>query len=346
MTLTTDVPVTLASLLSPVSVSDFARQYWARRPLHLSGSPDRYAGLIDRAGLGEALSAGRSRVARLEPADPDLPLTAGSTETIAVDEIATSMAAGHTICITDLSAGSPFLATVADSLASELGTLGSARFNAFLSPPGSGAQLHLDARVTTSLQIEGIKEWWYAAEPAIEWPRSNAQLLPDGTPVWMYPWCGAEPWEHLAAPAPDSLTHVLLRPGDLLCLPAGTWHAARAVDESFALNLSFSPPDVPELVRRILTSAFISSPRWRGGLPPSPVGELLDRDGSQDHDGPDSLTREVLQTMLTEASDLLAQEANRLSTLPSEASPRQGRGPLPCWTDRVWAGLAGRGGRR
>jgi ribosomal protein L16 Arg81 hydroxylase len=35
---------------------------------------------------------------------------------------------------------------------------------------------------------------------------------------------------------------VVLHPGDLLCLPAGTLHAAKAIDGSLALNLALGRP--------------------------------------------------------------------------------------------------------
>jgi JmjC domain len=328
-TMLTQAPPSFADLLSPLTVSDFATRYWGREPLYLTGRPDRFAGIVDERTLSESLDTGRSRIGRLQPADPDLPLTAASTDIIDASQIEASLAEGYTVSITDLSAGSRFLRRMADSIANEIGTLGDARFNAFLSPPGSGAELHIDARVTTSLQIEGTKKWWFGNGPAIEWPRSNAQLLPDGTPVWMYPWCGGEPWEQIIGPDVDELKQVILMPGDLLCLPAGTWHAARAVDRSFALNLSFSPPDLPNLVRSMVYTAFVASPRWRGGLPLSV---------SKTHtDGPEDDLREALGSLLAEAGHMLTNEATRLAT-SGDSPQKSGPGRLGL-TEKLWSSL-------
>lgn len=312
--------ISLSELLTPVGVEEFAQEYWGRRPLLLTGRSDRFAGLFDRTRLWSALRTGQARIGSLHPADPDLPLTAGHTEDITIDEIEPAMAAGHTICITDLSAAAPELARLAADLVRELGVIAPARVNAFWSPPGSGAEVHLDARVTTSLQLEGAKQWWYGAAPAVAWPRSNAQLLPDGEPVWMYPWCGQDPWERLAAPG--ELAHVLLQPGDLLCLPAGTWHAARADDRSLALNVSFSPPEVTVLIREVLSSRLAEHEQWRGALPsPSPGGS-----GAP----PTDRVRDELAGLLDQAGELLHGEA---------AALRAGR---PGAAERTWSRLCGR----
>jgi ribosomal protein L16 Arg81 hydroxylase len=253
-------------------------------------------------------------VAVLHPADPDDPLTTAWTESIDPDAVEAAVASGHTVCVTDLSAGSPELAWLAASARRELGTIGEARLNAFLSSPGSGAQLHIDARVTTSLQVSGRKRWWYGAAPAVAWPRSNAQLLADGTPVWMFPWAGGENWERLDPPRPATLHEVVLGPGDLLCLPAGTWHAAQAIERCLALNLSFSPPDVPGLVQRLLERCLTGDERWRGALPPSPAAT----DGAPDWPA----ARSALAALLAEAADLLGAQAAAL-TGDAECAARQ-----------------------
>jgi ribosomal protein L16 Arg81 hydroxylase len=245
---------------------------WGREPLLVPAAFDRFQELLDEDRLRSALATGRPRTAALDPADPDEPLTAGSTRPVPPEQIDAEIAAGRTICVTDLSAGDADLAELARTVRSALGVPGAVRVNAFLSPPGSGAELHIDARVTMSLQVSGAKEWWYGAAPAVPWPRSNAQLLPSGEPVWMYPWCGVEPWERLEPVSRTDLQHVVLRPGDLLCLPAGTWHAARAVDRSLAINVSMSPADSARELAELIDPLLRSDPLWRGGLALAPTG--------------------------------------------------------------------------
>lgn len=262
----------IAKLIAPATPALFAEK-WGREPLLIRGSPHRYDYLIDERGFRAAMATGRPRVAVLDPADPDEPLTAGSTRLVDPREIDAEMAAGRTVCVTGLSDGHPALAQLAAAFARTLGVPGVVRVNAFLSPPGSGADLHIDARVTLSLQVSGRKQWWHGARPAVSWPRSNAQVLPGGQPVWMYPWCGAEPWERLTPVRRADLDNVVLNPGDLLCLPAGTWHAACAVDRSLALNISISPADPARELADLLDPLLRGDPLWRGGLSLAPGGD-------------------------------------------------------------------------
>jgi len=67
-----------------------------------------------------------------------------------------------------------------------------------------------------------------------------------------------------------------LRPGDVLYLPGGHWHCARAESESVSLSFGMMPPtltDALEYVRRLL----VRSPEWRTRLAPlgraSPLGD-------------------------------------------------------------------------
>jgi hypothetical protein len=89
----------------------------------------------------------------------------------------------------------------------------------------------------------------------------------------MYPWCGAEEWEQLTPVRRTDLEHTVLEPGNLLCLPAGTWHAARAVDRSLALNVSISPADPARELARLLDPLLCDDPLWRGGLSLAPGGD-------------------------------------------------------------------------
>ena len=252
-------------ILRPATHEQLA-EAWGRSPVLVRGWRGKFDGLLGEGEFTAALATGRPRVATLHPADPAEPLTAAHTAPVAPSDVEAELAAGRTVCVSDLSAASPRLSELADAFVERLGWHGAARFNAFLSPPGSGADLHVDARVTISLQVQGSKRWWYGDHPAVAWPRSNAQLLPDGTPVWMYPWCGSEPWEALDPVDRSELTEVVLEPGDLLCLPAGTWHAARAVERSFALNLSVSPADPARFLALMLDRELQGEPLWRGGL--------------------------------------------------------------------------------
>jgi hypothetical protein len=62
---------------------------------------------------------------------------------------------------------------------------------------------------------------------------------------------------------------VEMKPGDLLCLPAGAWHSAKGVGESLAINLYFQPRNFLEQLTPLLQSFAASSAQWRAGAPAS-----------------------------------------------------------------------------
>jgi len=294
----------LDDLIDPVTVETFLRDYWGQQPLLVRGSPGKFTGLFDLDRLERLISMradrqdGSFRLAALRPARPEEPLTTGWTEVIDPGAVTGELARGTTLCITDVSVRDPALDEMVRRIRRRIGLLGNLRFNCFLSPPGSGADLHIDARVTMSIQLHGRKGWMYGAKPAVEWPLSNAQLLPDGTPVWMFPWRGSASWEQLEPVSPDQLSQVVLEPGDVLCLPAGTWHTAKAIDTSLALNLSFSPPDMLDFVRIVLEDLLLERTEWRSGCP---VTAQPPRDGGP----PPKEVTTFLATRLREASAML-----------------------------------------
>jgi hypothetical protein len=60
---------------------------------------------------------------------------------------------------------------------------------------------------------------------------------------------------------------VELSPGDLLCLPAGAWHAARGVGFSLALNIYFAPRNLFDPLASLFQKFAASNENWRAGPP-------------------------------------------------------------------------------
>ncbi|MGH8565886.1 MAG: JmjC domain-containing protein [Gammaproteobacteria bacterium] len=204
----------------------------------------------------------------LLPNRVDEPLTLASTQKVAPGELDEWLGRGVTICVNDISAADDQLYAYARAIKLQLGYVGNIRFNCYLSPDGSGADTHFDARVSTTIQIEGNKRWRFSKCSAVPWPLSNAQVDFGGRPVWMAPWAGHEDWERSRPAHEESFMEVILGPGDVLCLPAGTWHNAKAIGRSLALNLAFSPVQFFSVLTRIVETEFMRRAQWRGGPPP------------------------------------------------------------------------------
>lgn len=260
----------LKDLLAPLPVDTFLREHWQHETVHIRGMPDKFAGLFHADAFWRILDAPDA-----QPMPPTFQINAmlpggdGVTHVraIAPHRARALMVEGVTLCVNDISAADARLAAFVRAIKAQLGHPGWARFNCYHSPDGSGAALHFDARVSMTLQIAGRKQWQVARHPAVPAPRSNALLGADGEPRWAYPWVGDQPWEQLATPDPDDLLDVVLEPGDVLCVPAGTWHSAKAIGGSLALNLAVEPLRFAAFLDRLLEPVFLPDPDWRHGTP-------------------------------------------------------------------------------
>src|SRR5207244_9094757 len=119
-------------------------------------------------------------------------------------------------------------------------------------------------------QISGKKRWRYSRAPAVPFPTHNVVgenrifSYVRGDPM-------PRPWEDFAPPDEREFEEVVLEPGDVLCLPAGTWHAAKAIDHSLALNLAFNPVPVWSILHDALEARLAELPGWRQSPPPTLV---------------------------------------------------------------------------
>ncbi len=264
--------IELCELLAPLTARTFIEDYWERKPLYIKGSPQKFQGLFDLPRFYEAIKRGCElpnpggfllSVAVKEKEDS---LT--FSESISPEQVVEALAQGFTICVNDISAGDNELTYFATAIREQLSYPGTARFNSYLSPDGSCTDTHLDVTVSTTLQIEGRKRWRFSAKPVIDWPISNAQLRRDGSAYWMFPWADGTDWAQLGKTDEADFIEVVLEPGDLLCLPAGTWHNTKAIGSSLALNLAFEPMNFFAFLVTVLEPTFIAQTAWRAGPPP------------------------------------------------------------------------------
>ncbi|RQR34428.1 hypothetical protein DIE23_12465 [Burkholderia sp. Bp9143] len=209
---------TLAKILDPISIDAFLRESFGKRPLLIRGHPGKFDFLMKPSrvifGLDKVTEIrcvfGGLKQATIDPAD-----------------IREMYEAGATICVTDMQLAHRSLRTAARNVRREIGFAGRVDFRAYLSPPSSGFDFHYDARTATTLQLDGEKTWWYATSPHTLFPTENSART-DMAVV------------HRAV-ARQTIRKVTLYPGDLLCLPPGVWHKARAGGGgSLALNMAFN----------------------------------------------------------------------------------------------------------
>jgi hypothetical protein len=259
--------------LAPISIRDFANDCWAKRSLYIPGQPDKFQGFFDlsqfRAALALARTATFPNRFRLRALVPDRELGSLTfSEVIEPDDVQSALDQGLTVCVNDIGAGDRRLRSFAGRAKQQLGLIGHARFNCYVSPDGSGARVHLDARASFTMQISGSKRWRFSREPVVPWPLGNAQVDDDGVPTWVGIGAGLQAWEALPARIDSStFDQVILSPGDVLCLPAGMWHTTEAIGASLALNLVLEPLGFIAVLSRILEIQQLSQEPWRGALP-------------------------------------------------------------------------------
>jgi ribosomal protein L16 Arg81 hydroxylase len=317
----------VAEILNPVGVDEFLAEYWGKRSLHISGSVEKFANLLDRKQFAK-ISA-RADALQAYMANDD---RTGHAAVVAIRpaQIKALYAAGFTICAKGLEKGAPALAALAQQVKKELHYAGTVDFRGYLSGHASGAPLHFDARHATTLQLEGSKIWRFAAVPSMQFPPRNATI--EGKTA-EYVKVDPQPRVRdleldppLVQMPPDlELMEVTLRPGDVLYLPPGTWHSAQAVGHSLAVNMAFNyakQGTAIELLTDVLYTLLYNDPRWRV-TPPVFTDEMPD--GRM----PESVTRflsdrledarRVIQTL--DASDPRVEEVwrRRVNTASSPA---------------------------
>ena len=250
----------LQRLISPLAVEEFVAQYWMKRSVHIAGGTDKVGDLFSLDAFRAAVAAAAQRP---DAARQGFEVRAGAIRAIPASTIDAELAAGSTICVSAIEVGDRKLAAFAAELKQQLAFPGRVSVHAYLSPKGSGFSfVHFDARIATTLQIAGRKRWRYAQHSSLPWPAHNVRIAPDGSLDWHQP---PSPWERAAGlPGKLELVDVVLEPGHVLCLPAGTFHAAEAVDDlSLSININFNYSGFFELLLPFLRDRLAYTPGWR-----------------------------------------------------------------------------------
>ncbi len=211
-------PLTLAALLYPISVKTFLEDYFGKRPLLVRGRPGKFDAFMKP----DKFIYGLDRVPEIRCVFNEL-----RQATISPQDIREMFEAGATICVTGIDSAHSSLRSAARRIKKEIGYAGSVDFRGYLSPPGSGFDIHYDARVATTLQLEGTKTWWYSTSLGSSFPTENSSR--------------ENMSEIRRNVSKMKFEKVVLFPGDLLCIPPGIWHKAQAGEGgSLALNMAFN----------------------------------------------------------------------------------------------------------
>lgn len=246
--------LTLEEILGPELLDDlcdhFPGDVW-RRSVGATAArkirrllPEQIATLVDRPGAAiRALGRtpdGRPRAVKVGDAS-DLTRRRSEGYSLFVDE-----------------APLPSVEPLARSVDAALGLPpGACRPKTSLSGRGTGFPPHFDQYETLQIQLEGTKSWRLATVRGVRWP--------------LHPHLGgAAPIEGLVEYADSDLTMpedadtVLLKPGDVMLVPRGHWHATSASEEeSLSLVLRCATPAWLHLLPQDRSAELIRHAAWR-----------------------------------------------------------------------------------
>ena len=176
----------LASLLAPLTLSEFLSTYYQRAPLVAPGDPARGVGLVSRERVIEAAAAGPGarrgsilmQAHRLPPEFQTPAIFAGNTVRAAlpVAVVQDYVERGYPVVWNAARGASPALDALVDGLAREMGA--HTWPNIYMTG-GSATPLdfHFDAHEVLAIQCEGRKEW-RVSKVRVDRPLDLPALMP------------------------------------------------------------------------------------------------------------------------------------------------------------------------
>jgi ribosomal protein L16 Arg81 hydroxylase len=260
--------------LGDVDPALFFDRHWERRSLHIrNDDPQRFAHLISPQSLFER-EVQHCRHLKASTRDRD----GWNVETrIQPEQAAKMYRAGMTICASVLDEHGP-IGEVIEAYRSGITTAAPPHVNCYYSPDTRGYGLHFDTHPVWILQVAGTKRWTVSHEPGVKDPAFNV-IFPPGRERIKLPWITLDRPD---VTDPAQFMEVQLNPGDVLYMPAGAWHAARADGSSLALTVALGRIATLDLFTFMLGQTVQHRLREvTNRLPPVPKTELAGHAGSR-----------------------------------------------------------------
>lgn len=274
------VDVGLDSILSPLKTADFVGNAWRKKTLHIPGDENKFRDIFSLDSLRGLLKNHREHspaAVRLRAGYKDAAGEHRDMEALPA-QFDALLAAGMTLFLLNLGEVDPAMTRLLRRLRTELAITSPMFLSCFVSMDQSGYGLHFDPVDVLVLQIEGVKHWAVGDRAAVDCPPHA--VIPTRQ----------QQASGLLGFKEEALREVTLRPGDVLYLPAGTWHRPRAEGYSLHLSIGFCHDVTPlGLLTAVLKPLVEQEPAWRlspslGGPMSSPeeirafmAGEMLKR---------------------------------------------------------------------
>lgn len=233
----------------------FRDEYWNRRPLHLSDGRARAGNLgVTLDSFLETIRPAMEPTRVVVKAQYFTPrgvhqemLVPAASVPLAAD----LLGAGMTLCVANYHRLSAPVAELARGLAAAVGIPGEVDVACYVSRDGGGFGLHFDDTPIFVIQCEGAKRWRFSATTIVESTRWRGNVRADDHRE-VAAFVRRVPGAQLTIPREADLLDCVLRPNDLLYLPAGTWHRTYADDVSVALTFSLSSRRIDEALAQAI----------------------------------------------------------------------------------------------
>ena len=255
-----DLEGQLERLFYPVSPRVVFSRYWEHKPLLIRGARDKFEplGFTSEVLYRTGRDATHSQVCK---AWVDM------EREIAIDprSIRRHYRAGRSICLSNVQLRHEPLRRIVAAMKAVLGLAQEIGFAGYLSPTKQGIPLHCDRHDVFILQLEGEKEWHYARAPSVAFPLAATQPA-NATSVQQFLAMHAR--EAPQVPGRRDMVRTVLRPGDLLYMPGGTFHETLADKHSLSLTMGCTPRPLASIIGEAIDRAFRDRPEWRRTPPP------------------------------------------------------------------------------
>ena len=251
----------LRRLLAPVTPREFLRRYWGRKPLYIPGTADKFAELaFDLPALTNAV-AHRVPEGYLDVrfVGADGRLTNGPSRPEAYLPSDGSTLQAFRICDR-----LERLASFCAGIKIAMSLPGTVTMTGYAVPAGMGFRTHFDCQPNFILQVEGTKRWRFSARPEVAWPPLNVSHAGRAAELTdRYPFLAVR-----YPPEERKFVEQVLSPGDVLFLPAGTWHQTQSSDLSLSLTMTCIPRTTADVVDDAIWASLCRSENWRSNVPP------------------------------------------------------------------------------
>ncbi|MEZ4269089.1 MAG: cupin domain-containing protein [Myxococcota bacterium] len=248
----------LSALFGPIEASAFLDAHWDRAWRVFHGPVGRLSFLRDQP---ELLDLGKLCDAQTGPISGYWIDDGGALRELDVQPSQAKVLADAGFCLLMMELerwAGPVMGFVRQ-LARELGLPdGHVRTSAFVAPQGGVLRKHFDPLHVFSLQLVGTKTWELARNTEIPSP-TEGHSPPGGLQPDLLPITTVKPPLEM----PADTVRVEMKPGSVLFMPRGDWHATHADTDSISLSIGFEPPPWVDVVLDALRTELLSDAAWR-----------------------------------------------------------------------------------